>query len=90
MFCLLLIVFDDFTLETFHLWRHDISKNISSISAAIFIIDAIHEVYLWLGWWPEEEDSENSDAQRMRWDVDKRKAMESVVLYAKGSENGLR
>ena len=54
------------------------------IFLAIFIIDAIHEVYLWLGWWPEDEESENSDAQRMRWDVDKRKAMESVVLFAKG------
>eukprot|EP00795_Rhopilema_esculentum_P013586 gene13586-4479_t len=54
-----------------------------SSQPGIFIIDAIHELYLWLGWWPEEEDSENSDAQRMRWDVDKRKAMESVVLYAK-------
>jgi len=56
---------------------------------AIFIIDAIHEVYLWLGWWPEDEDSENSDAQRMRWDVDKRKAMESVVLYAKEAGRSL-
>lgn len=55
-------------------------------STAIFIVDAIHEVYLWLGWWPEDDDeSENTDAQRLRWDIDKRKAMESVVLYAQGN-----
>eukprot|EP00794_Sanderia_malayensis_P017442 gene17442-19186_t len=56
---------------------------------AIFIIDATHEVYLWLGWWPDEEEVENSDAQRLRWDMLKKKAMESVILYAKEAGRSL-
>ena len=53
-------------------------------SKAIFILDAHFEVYLWLGWFPDDEETETNQSQRRRWDIDKRKAMESTLLYCEG------
>ncbi|XP_061879159.1 supervillin-like isoform X2 [Entelurus aequoreus] len=46
---------------------------------ALFLVDNFHEVYLWQGWWPQ--DSETPGSARMRWDADRKCAMETVLQY---------
>ncbi|KAI4902371.1 hypothetical protein NFI96_025871, partial [Prochilodus magdalenae] len=48
---------------------------------ALFLVDNHHEVYLWQGWWPQ--DSENTGSARIRWDSDRKCAMETVLHYCK-------
>ncbi|KAM9458984.1 supervillin-like isoform 1-T1 [Salvelinus alpinus] len=48
---------------------------------ALFLMDNFHEVYLWQGWWPQ--DSENPGSTRIRWDMDRKCAMETVLQYCK-------
>uniref|UniRef100_A0A674BQD9 Supervillin n=1 Tax=Salmo trutta TaxID=8032 RepID=A0A674BQD9_SALTR len=52
---------------------------------ALFLVDNFHEVYLWQGWWPQ--DSENPGSARIRWDMDRKCAMETVLQYCKGMNN---
>ncbi|KAG8573567.1 hypothetical protein GDO81_012457 [Engystomops pustulosus] len=52
---------------------------------ALFLVDNHHEVYLWQGWWPAEDDITGS--ARIRWDTDRKSAMETVLQYCKG-KNG--
>ncbi|XP_060901389.1 supervillin-like isoform X6 [Labrus mixtus] len=52
---------------------------------ALFLVDNFHEVYLWQGWWPQ--DSESTGSARIRWDADRRCAMETVLQYCKGEDN---
>ena len=53
--------------------------------SAIFLVDAVETVYLWFGWWPDDEEgTEASNSRRRRWDEERRKAMESAVSYANG------
>ncbi|XP_077581116.1 supervillin [Stigmatopora nigra] len=47
----------------------------------MFLVDNFHEVYLWQGWWPQ--DSESTGSARMRWDLDRKCAMETVLQYCK-------
>jgi len=49
---------------------------------ALFLVDNHHEVYLWQGWWPQ--DSESIGSARIRWDSDRKCAMETVLQYSKG------
>uniref|UniRef100_A0A4W6BX75 Supervillin n=1 Tax=Lates calcarifer TaxID=8187 RepID=A0A4W6BX75_LATCA len=53
---------------------------------ALFLVDNFHEVYLWQGWWPQ--DSESTGSARIRWDADRKCAMETVLQYCKGKERG--
>ncbi|KAJ8395047.1 hypothetical protein AAFF_G00039980 [Aldrovandia affinis] len=46
---------------------------------ALFLVDNHHEVYLWQGWWPQ--DSESTGSARIRWDADRKCAMETVLQY---------
>uniref|UniRef100_A0A6Q2ZKR4 HP domain-containing protein n=1 Tax=Esox lucius TaxID=8010 RepID=A0A6Q2ZKR4_ESOLU len=48
---------------------------------ALFLVDNFHEVYLWQGWWPQ--DSESPGSARIRWDMDRKCAMETVLQYCK-------
>ncbi|XP_046709419.1 supervillin a isoform X3 [Silurus meridionalis] len=48
---------------------------------ALFLVDNHHEVYLWQGWW--SEDSENTGSARIRWDLDRKCAMETVLQYCR-------
>ncbi|GAA6227883.1 supervillin-like isoform X1 [Lates japonicus] len=48
---------------------------------ALFLVDNFHEVYLWQGWWPQ--DSESTGSARIRWDADRKCAMETVLQYCK-------
>ncbi|XP_049913263.1 supervillin a isoform X4 [Epinephelus moara] len=52
---------------------------------ALFLVDNHHEVYLWQGWWPQ--DSESTGSARIRWDSDRKCAMETVLQYCK-EKNG--
>uniref|UniRef100_UPI0037E91AF4 supervillin a isoform X3 n=1 Tax=Semicossyphus pulcher TaxID=241346 RepID=UPI0037E91AF4 len=47
----------------------------------LFLVDNHHEVYLWQGWWPQ--DSESTGSARMRWDSDRKCAMETVLQYCR-------
>lgn len=47
---------------------------------ALFLVDNHHEVYLWQGWWPQ--DCENTGSARIRWDIDRKCAMETVLQYS--------
>ncbi|KAL3055614.1 hypothetical protein OYC64_018314 [Pagothenia borchgrevinki] len=48
---------------------------------ALFLVDNLHEVYLWQGWWPQ--DSESTGSARFRWDADRKCAMDTVLQYCK-------
>uniref|UniRef100_A0A3B3E379 Supervillin n=1 Tax=Oryzias melastigma TaxID=30732 RepID=A0A3B3E379_ORYME len=48
---------------------------------ALFMVDNFHEVYLWKGWWPQ--DSESTGSARIRWDADRKCAMQTVLQYCK-------
>ncbi|CAN9506228.1 unnamed protein product [Ophioblennius macclurei] len=47
----------------------------------LFLVDNHHEVYLWQGWWPQ--DSQNTGSARIRWDSDRKCAMETVLRYCR-------
>ncbi|XP_047223097.1 supervillin isoform X3 [Girardinichthys multiradiatus] len=53
----------------------------NTLQPALFLVDNFHEVYLWQGWWPQ--DSESTGSARIRWDADRKCAMETVLLYCK-------
>nr|XP_057916400.1 supervillin a isoform X2 [Doryrhamphus excisus] len=57
----------------------------SASQPALFLVDNHHEVYLWQGWWPR--DSEGTGSARIRWDLDRKCAMETVLQYSK-EKNG--
>ncbi|XP_072569698.1 supervillin a isoform X8 [Paramormyrops kingsleyae] len=53
----------------------------SASQPAMFLVDNHHEVYLWQGWWPQ--DAEATGSARIRWDTDRKCAMETVLQYCK-------
>ncbi|XP_053529834.1 supervillin isoform X7 [Ictalurus punctatus] len=53
----------------------------SAPQPALFLVDNYHEVYLWQGWWPQ--DTETPGSARIRWDADRKCAMETVLRYCK-------
>ncbi|CAH2282188.1 supervillin isoform X3 [Pelobates cultripes] len=52
---------------------------------ALFLVDNHHEVYLWQGWWPVENIITGS--ARIRWDTDRKSALETVLQYCKGKNS---
>ncbi|XP_030630844.1 supervillin a [Chanos chanos] len=48
---------------------------------ALFLVDNHHEIYLWQGWWPQ--DRESTGSARIRWDSDRKCAMETVLQYCR-------
>ncbi|KAJ8336385.1 hypothetical protein SKAU_G00376050 [Synaphobranchus kaupii] len=48
---------------------------------ALFLVDNLHEAYLWQGWWPQ--DNEGTGSARIRWDTDRKCAMETVLQYCR-------
>lgn len=63
---------------------HILTRNLVSslLCSALFLVDNHHEVYLWQGWWPQ--DSESTGSARIRWDSDRKCAMETVLQYCRG------
>ncbi|KAG5265310.1 hypothetical protein AALO_G00240830 [Alosa alosa] len=53
----------------------------SAPQPALFLVDNFHEVYLWQGWWPQ--DSESPGSAHIRWDADRKCAMETVLQYCR-------
>ncbi|XDV28094.1 hypothetical protein PO909_031483 [Leuciscus waleckii] len=53
----------------------------SAPQPALFLVDNYHEVYLWQGWWPQ--DAESTGSARIRWDSDRKCAMETVLQYCR-------
>eukprot|EP00795_Rhopilema_esculentum_P002286 gene2286-17900_t len=55
---------------------------------ALFLIDAKYKMFLWQGWWPisdeehEEEVGPTTAAEKHRFDVSRRLAMETIASYA--------
>lgn len=64
--------------------------HIHTIKPAIFLVDALYEVYLWLGWWPQvqnkllREANATTGSAHSKWFRDKKLALETVELYIKG------
>ncbi|KPP78262.1 hypothetical protein Z043_102241, partial [Scleropages formosus] len=54
----------------------------TAMQPALFLVDNFHEVYLWQGWWPQ--DCESTGSARIRWDADRKCAMETVLQYCRG------
>lgn len=56
--------------------------------SALFVIDNHYEVYLWQGWWPEEKSSEETPkvtgSAQIKWNLERKCAMETVLAYCKG------
>ncbi|KAM7381634.1 hypothetical protein PAMA_012468 [Pampus argenteus] len=53
----------------------------SAPQPALFLLDNRMEVYLWQGWQPE--DTQCTGSAKMRWDNERKCAMETVLLYCK-------
>uniref|UniRef100_A0A8C9UZQ6 Supervillin n=1 Tax=Scleropages formosus TaxID=113540 RepID=A0A8C9UZQ6_SCLFO len=53
----------------------------TAMQPALFLVDNFHEVYLWQGWWPQ--DCESTGSARIRWDADRKCAMETVLQYCR-------
>lgn len=49
---------------------------------ALFLLDNRMEVYLWQGWQPE--DTQCTGSAEIRWDNERKCAMETVLQYCKG------
>ncbi|XP_015764099.1 PREDICTED: supervillin-like [Acropora digitifera] len=54
---------------------------------ALFLVDAVNEMYLWHGWWPQSDEDSDSRASttgsaETRWSNDRRLAMETTKSYA--------
>lgn len=61
-----------------------------SCFSALFLVDAVNEMYLWHGWWPQSDEDSDSRASttgsaETRWSNDRRLAMETTKSYAEGS-----
>ena len=63
-----------------------------SLPPAMFLLDAYRTVYVWLGWWPQErrdwsimrETNITTGSAHARWLRDKKLALQTAQLYAKG------
>ena len=54
------------------------------------MVDAVHVIYLWHGWWPQSDEDSDSKASttgsaETRWSNDRRLAMETIKSYAEGT-----
>uniref|UniRef100_A0A8C1MYR3 Supervillin n=1 Tax=Cyprinus carpio TaxID=7962 RepID=A0A8C1MYR3_CYPCA len=56
----------------------------SAPQPALFLVDNYHEVYLWQGWWPQ--DTESTGSARIRWDADRKCAMETFCQQTGNNE----
>ncbi|XP_075927117.1 supervillin isoform X3 [Petromyzon marinus] len=55
---------------------------------ALFVLQTSREAYVWQGWWPV--DRESTGSSRMRWDTDRRAAMEAALLLHKESSGKVK
>ncbi len=56
----------------------------------MFLLDAFTEVYVWMGWWPEQknlllrEHNITTGSAQSRWLRDKKLALQTAQNYAQG------
>ncbi|CAM9277643.1 unnamed protein product [Lampetra fluviatilis] len=55
---------------------------------ALFVLQTSREAYVWQGWWPV--DRESTGSSKMRWDTDRRAAMEAALLLHKESSGKVK
>jgi len=61
----------------------------STVQPAIYLLDAHYEVYIWLGWWPDQKNkllrevNATTGSAHSRWLRDKKLALETALLYVK-------
>ena len=74
-------------LEAFPFDQHDLY---SATQPAIFLVDGFTEVYVWLGWWPQQDNkllreaNATTGSQHTNWLRDKKLACETAQHYIKG------
>lgn len=56
-------------------------------SPALFLLDNRMEVYLWQGWQPD--DTQCTGSAKMRWNSERKCAMETVLHYCKGHSSSV-
>ncbi|XP_064214700.1 supervillin isoform X3 [Tribolium castaneum] len=64
----------------------------SASQPALFMIDNKHELWLWQGWWPEKERdemelSDQTGSGAVRWQAERKAAMQTAVSYWRESHN---
>ena len=61
------------------------------VVTALYALDNHYEVYLWQGWWPADHESASGTSKtgsaKIRWDTDRKLAMETVMAYCKGQSH---
>ncbi len=66
--------------------EYDCKLLTSVFFVALFLLDTVHEMYLWQGWWPgnpeESESAVTTGSAEFRWHRDRKLAMQSVQSYA--------
>lgn len=55
---------------------------VAIVHSALFVLDNRMEVYLWQGWQPD--DTQCTGSAKMRWNNERKCAMETVLQYCKG------
>ncbi|XP_044270482.1 uncharacterized protein LOC123015087 isoform X2 [Tribolium madens] len=65
----------------------------SASQPALFMIDNNHELWLWQGWWPEKEKdemelSDQTGSGAVRWQAERKAAMQTAVSYWRESHSG--
>lgn len=60
-------------------------SHVAVSSPALFLLDNRMEVYLWQGWQPE--DAQSTGSAKIRWDNERKCAMETVLQYCKGQRS---
>lgn len=57
---------------------------------ALFFVDVKYKMFLWQGWWPITDEENEDDvgpttaAEKHRFDVSRKLAMQSIASYAEG------
>jgi len=74
-----------------HTHTHTHTHTSTHTHTAIYLLDAHYEVYIWLGWWPDQKNkllrevNATTGSAHSRWLRDKKLALETALLYVKGT-----
>ena len=64
--------------------KNKLCTTIFVVIAALFLLDNGYELWLWQGWWPNiENDNEHVGSAVVRWQDERRAAMQTTVNYWK-------
>ena len=77
--------------ENPHAYTHTHTHTHIHTHTAIYLLHAHYEVYIWLGWWPDQKNkllrevNATTGSAHSRWLRDKKLALETALLYVKGT-----